>query len=906
MPVIQSAHFLAADWLLQCAAAGLKLSYQYNPDGTWEHRIASLGTVDLSTDPGGGIATVGNLVVQIYEDGAGQSLLQRWNATHLLEGQHITLHILLAGDTTPLQIFDGHIQEVTIGGTAGVAVSQITAIDDTLKRNILIPKRLVTETNYPNASDGALTLAIPLLYGKGDTQNILTGAQFIQPAAPLMLVDTVNNTYLAGTHPLSALGSHYAIYDTGTKTYHPRSGDAILNESIAEMQLSTAMQSLRFGEEVGALRVLNALGASAPGNAIDGNPSTVVTLSTSAVHPSNLYGHGYIDIAASFSSAFAGTNTLGISAVTHRRGTSSLTTVTGQFIVRTVNVNAPTSLLRDNLFQSETFRQALSPVDSTFTLTALTLGNTELLVVRLLARNEGGAGGALDYYQLGDISIAGYLAPPGNDLPLFLYDTWRGQMDTDAQLTGGVGVLLTTPSDIIGDILINEIGQSINILNFQAARAFYLAAFARFDGGIGAGWGLDRSEARTVLDSLAKQARANCYPDFTGDWVIRPYNQQTPPGPTLAVLTQDHVLYSFGAETAPPGQRQSTLTVTLGKLDLVAHRFEVHFAWNPGARKYGQVLICDEAGTNTPGADATELFSLCLNSNNRYGVLPPNVLEAPLVADAFTASQLLSHRVNYFWSQRLFIELEIPLQLALTLELGTYFTFTHPYLPTLDQGGTFEVHRLLFIPSQGRVRLTASKLATTATGFQYFALRDTNTSVGTGGEGVVFTTVGDGFVSPLKTASGVPVFYTATGETVPMRTSTGVPVVWSTIGDGFATVAHTQTGGGVVWYFWIDVAGQLVRDTTIPTFPPFTALSIALDPVPYWLLTTDSLGGLWYLYPDSLGQLVIDVSAPVGAGAGAIVGIGQQILGQNGQTYRLIAEPWQEWALDPLFVLTPP
>ncbi len=834
MSVIQSAHFLAADWLLQCAAAGLKLSYQYNPDGTWEHRIASLGTVDISTDPGGGIGTVGNLVVQIYEDGAGQSLLQRWNATHLLEGQHITLHILLAGDTTPLQIFDGHIQEVTIGGTAGVAVSQITAVDDTLKRNILLPKTLVTQTNYPNASDGALTQAIPLVYGGGDVINLFDGSSLIAPAAPLLLVDTVTNTYLAATNPMYVVGSSFALYDTGTKTYHPHTGDASATNSLALLALSGALQSLKFGAEIGTLIVGSSLGASAPGLAIDGNPSTIVTLSTSAINTSSLYGWGVLDIFASFTSAFAGTNTLGISAVQHRRGVSSLTTVTGQFIVRTVNANG--SVLRDNLFQSELFRQALSPLDSVFTLTALTLGNTERLGVRIIARNEGGAGGALDYFQLGDVSIQGYLAPAGNDLPLMLYDTWRGGMDRNGQLTGTAGTLLRFPSDVLGDILSFEIDQALSVPDFQAARAYYLSIGVRFDGGIGAGWGIDRSEARTVLNSLSKQAMANCYPDFTGAWTILPYKLEQPPSPILA-LTQEHVLYSFGAETAPPNQRQSTLLVTLGKLDLVAHRFEVHFAWNPGSQKYSQVLITDENGSNSPGADAQELFALCLNSSNRYGVLPPNVLEAPLVTDAFTASKIMSHRVNYFWSQRLFIEFEVPLQLVLQLRLGTYFTFTHPYLPTLDQGGSFEVHRLLFIPAQGRVRITASKLATTATGFEYFALRDVD---------------------------------------------------------------------NVIWYFWIDIAGQLTRDTTPPSFPPLTAISIVLDPIPYWFLTTDSLGGVWYLFPDTLGQLSIDISAPVGAGAGAIVGTGQQCLAQNGQTYRLIAEPWQEWALDPLFVLTPP
>ena len=814
-PTMQSAQFLAADWLIQCPGAGLKLSYQYDPDGTWEHRIASIGDVDISVEPGGGICTVGNLTVRIFEDGTGQSLLQRWQVTHVLEGQSITLHILLAGDTTSLQIFDGHIQEVTIGN----AISQIVAIDDSLKRNVLLPKALVTPSAYANASRGALTRAIPLLYGSG-TRAL---------AAPLLFVNTVSRLYLACIHAMNTLGTQYAVYDAGTNTYHPRTGDVLLTASAATLVFTTAIQELRFSQENATLTILRQLGATGAANAIDGNAATKVTLATTGI-ASNLDGWGYVGIAASFTSAMRGGNTVLLSAVGHRGGVSSPTTVTGQFIVRTATSAGVT--LRDNLFQSETFRHRLNPRDSTFTLTALQLGPTELLETLLVARNEGGAGSALAVYELQDLTVQGFLQPQGDDLGLFLFGAWEGQTDVDGTITGVIGTLLTTPAEIIGDILLNELSQPINLGSFQQGRAFYQSQNFVFDGGIGAGWGQDRADSRTILDSMAKQAKAHFYCDWTGSWTCRPYQDTVTP---VAALTQNHVLYTLGADRAPPNQRQSTLTLTLGKLDLIAHRFEVHYGWNPGAGKYDKLLIADETGANTPGTDAAQLYTLCANSNNRYGILPPYVMEASLIADDLTAARLLTHLATYFWSQRLFIELEIPLQLGLKLDLGAYFTFTHPYLPTLDSGGTFEVHRMLHIPGHGRLRIMASKIATIT--FDYFALRDTSE---------------------------------------------------------------------VVWYFWIDIAGQLTRDTAVPSIPPFGITSLTSTPIPYFLATTEELGGIMFLYPDTLGELTAFTATPGGTAIGESVGTGKRLVGVDGQTYQLQAYSWQAWGLQIIASLTPP
>ena len=701
---MQSPQFFAADWLVQCPGVGLKLSYQYNPDGTWEHRIASISDVEISVEPGGGICTVGNLTVRIYEDGTGQSLLARWNALHLMEGQEITLHLLLAGDTTPLQIFDGHILEVTIQD----AVSELVAIDDSLKTNVLLPKRLLTTADFAQASRGALNRAIPLVYGSGARAQ----------AAPLLFVNTLSRTYVACTRAMNTLGTRYAVYNPATNTYHGRTGDVTLTASAATVVFSLPVQELRFGVETGALRVLRQLGVSQPGYALDGLTTTIATINTATV-ASNLDGRGFLGIAASFTSAIRGANTMLISAVNHRAGISSPATTTGQFIVRTAASDG--TVLRDNLFQSETFRHKLNPRDSTFTLTALQLGPTEILETLLVAQHEGGVGGATAFYALQDLTVQGFLQPQGDDVPLVLLDDWRGQTDADGTLTGITGTLLTTPSDVTGDILLNEIVQPLSQASFQQARAFYLAKGDVFDGGIGAGWGQDRTDARTLLGSLARQARMQLYCDWTGAWTCRPY-PDTPE--VLAALTQHHVLYAFGAERTPPSQRQSTLRMTLGKLDLVAHRFEVHYGWNPGRSGYDKTLIADETGANTPGVDAATLYTLCANSFKRYGTLQPRVIECSMLADDGTAARLLTHLVQYFWSQRLFIDLEIPLQLALQLDLATYFTLTHPYLPDLDNGGTFEVHRWVHRPGQGRIRLVASKV--TAIPFEYFALRDSD------------------------------------------------------------------------------------------------------------------------------------------------------------------------------------
>lgn len=790
---------LIADWLIQVPSLDMYYSYAYNPDGTWEHRILSIGDVDLSVQPGGGLSTVGDMTVVVAEDGSGASPLATWNGRRALEGREITLSVLLDGDTTPLRIFTGHITRVTIQN----GEATIQAVDDSLRRNLLLPKSIVTQDMYPQASSQALNRPIALVYGLGSRVG----------GAPALLVDTVSFTYLVAAHALGA-ATTYAILDRATNTFQSRTGDATFGNGA--FVLTHALQEFRFASLTNTLRVIRNLNATNDQAVLDTDTSTIARIATSTLN-SNLDGYGYFGIGVNFGDA-RGRNTVVVTATGHRRGASSATTVTGQFIIRTIDPNG--TVLRDNLFVSPEFRHASNPRTNTFTITALQVGTNEALEVYILAINEGGVGGPNDYYEIQGLSIEGYYQPEGDDPPLFLYNDWQGRLDTNGTLTGSATTLLTTPSDIIGDLLVNELEQPIAAGIFQAARAYYLSSGDLFDGGIGGLWAVERAPARELLQDLAFQARAILFADYEANWRIEPY---TGVEDTLIAITQDDILTIYGSETTAAAQRPSSWQLTLGDLTTIYHRFEVHYAYNTGTRKYDKVLVADSTGSNVSSSTTNEMLTiLCQNSFHRYGLLPPLVVEAYMIYDDDTAAALLEHLVTYFWSQRLMVECDLPLQRAATLLLGSRCSMTHPLLPESDDGTTFEVHRLRFSPSLGRVGIALSRVASIT--FDVLCLQDS---------------------------------------------------------------------ANVRWCFWIDTAGQIVRDTALPDYGgALVPTELITGTAPSWLEIADSTGVLWYVYPDLLGQLVIDATAP-SAGFGLAVGTAYDLVGVNAYTYTIGVETWQ-------------
>lgn len=799
--------YLKTDWLLEAPDLGMKVSYEYDPDGTWTHQYARIGEVELRSPPGGGLAVVSDLSVQLYQDNTTQ-IASIWTDTTALEGREITLKLFAAGETSGYEIFRGRITQIHVQD----GIADILATDDTFNRNILLPRTRVDGLNYPFAATTALARPFPLVYGLGSRVG----------AAPMVFVNTQDALYAISEHAMLTLGTNYATLDPGTQVLQFRTGDVTFaaSSSPTTLQLTgVGAQGLRFNHLTATLGISRELQVTNALNVLDGSSSTVATIGTGALH-SSLDGYGYLGVVGSFATG-RGTNTLVVSATAFRRGLSSDPTTTAQFIVRTIDAGG--LIVRDNLFTSQEFRHYLNPRAATFTVTNLQLAPAESIETLVFARHEGGVGTQFDHVTVGGLTMEIFHQPPGDEL-LFLGNTWQGRTDATGAITAVVGTLLMYPSDVVGSLIVDEIGLTLESHSWQYSRLWYMTRAWFFDGGIGAGWYIEQANARDILDDFARQGAAIVFPDFAGNW------RQVPFDTTVLVVedyTADDILWSVGSEQSPPANRTSTFEYLAGQLDSIHNAFEVRYKYNPSTQKFDGIYQASVAGSNAPN-EGTALATLCMNSHARYGTLPPLVIDAYMIADDRTAERLLSHLVQYFWSQRLYATFDVPMQRGLSVLLGDFVTVTHPTLPAQDNGGRFEIHSIRYMPSLGRIRLGVSHLLSVS--FEYTALRDQDS---------------------------------------------------------------------VIWYFWIDQAGQLVRDSVPPVFLGFSATSIVPTPIPYWWQVTDELGGAWYLYPDTDGTMLIAPTSPA-IGTGLVVGLGQELQSPNAITYRIGAESWQVWTITPV------
>jgi hypothetical protein len=274
---------------------------------------------------------------------------------------------------------------------------------------------------------------------------------------------------------------------------------------------------------------------------------------------------------------------------------------------------------------------------------------------------------------------------------------------------------------VIASILVQEMGRAVTASAFAAAHTYYAGLNTgaergglTLDGGIGAGWAVQREQARKVLGDAAQQGTAILHPNFDNSWRLVPFRIDTPIHLSCSV---SNILFAEGEEKKTTGPRQDTMQITLGNMQFVHNAFEIHYAYNAGARAYGKIMTVDKSGSTLvgnfgPGADyKTVVESLCLQSFTRFGNLQPLIIEAYWIADDFSAQYLLAQLVQYFSGQRTFVEFDTTLYAA-SLQVGDFIQVTHPLLPDADNGGTYEVHTIRYLPPQGRIHLRASKVAT--------------------------------------------------------------------------------------------------------------------------------------------------------------------------------------------------
>ena len=322
--------------------------------------------------------------------------------------------------------------------------------------------------------------------------------------------------------------------------------------------------------------------------------------------------------------------------------------------------------------------------------------------------------GADDAYEIGEIGIKSFYQPAGGNLPVFLFGgSWMGRFDDDGTILSYAmlpsGTFFHTPDQVIASILIQDMGRSVTTSAFNFAYNFYTTNNVILDGGIGAGWAVTRDQARKVLGDAAQQAGAILFPNFDNSFKLVPFQSGAQVHLAFAL---SNILLEDGADRTPAGPWSDTMQVTLGNLQLVHNTFEVRYAYNAGSRTYGKILSVTPNGSTLPDSSPYKeaVEELCADSFTRHGYLQPLMLEAYWIADDASAEFLLNFLVNYFAEQRTFVEFDTTLYAA-SLQLGDLITVTHPFLPSGDNGGTFEVHTIRYLPLTGRMHLVASKPA---------------------------------------------------------------------------------------------------------------------------------------------------------------------------------------------------
>ncbi len=486
---------------------------------------------------------------------------------------------------------------------------------------------------------------------------------------------------------------------------------ATVSGVITAVALPVPMQEFRFNPQLHPLYLFAQYDSTLMSNAVDGFSTTYATVHAGFLD-SNLDGYGMMTFVTAFNRAQRGNNTVVLDLMNHRRIIGSQPTVTGTFNLQTYNALTGT-ISRDNLFVTQAFRQNLTRLKTSFVTTGLNLGANEWLGVKLLARNEGGPGAVNDSYEVAEMALNSFHQPTG-DSELFLYGNgYGGRYDPDGTITSyaglGIGTILRQPDQVIASLLIQELGMQVDPVAFAFAYTFNNYGL-RFDGGLGPGWAVQRDNSRTILDAAARQSTALLAPTFLGTWRLVPFLEDMPSAQSFAI---DTILCTEGAERQRPEDRNSTMQITLGNMQTVYNRFEVHFGWNPGGKKFDRVWKVDENGSNLPvtAPDRPTIEGLCAQSFARYGPLPPLIIDAYWIADNYTAAYLLRHLVKYFSLQRLTLDFDTTLKAA-CLQVGDFITVTYPGIPVDDNGKTFEVHSIRYQPTKGRIHLVASRVAT--------------------------------------------------------------------------------------------------------------------------------------------------------------------------------------------------
>lgn len=857
----------------------------------------SISEIELSVPPGGGLASAQTVTITVAESDSGQGLRTTWNQEGRMHGADLTVALLPEGETygNRIPLFTGKVDSVAwrAGTHPGEGVGTIIAVDETLHSDIQVPETVLTVETFANLPEQWRGAILPLIYGNSASLGI----------APLLMRDSVSLTYVAADHPLGSMGTTHAVAGAqGTRTI-ALAGAATSTPEDALMALARPVTDNRYAIGGQTQELSRTQDVTDAAFVFDNDAATIAIIGTFTLNEF-LDGQGRLAVKYTWPNP-DGANTAVVTLVTHRRNPGALhdTLISAELIVRSIDP-VTNAIQRDNLFRHGPYRHSSHVRTTEVTIAPLAIVSPAALEVEIEVLNEFGLGHATDVWYVGDLRLELFFQADSLFTPIFLADPWEGRADADGSITGTPGATILHAVDVLHSLLTDRLALPAQPAAFPAIRTSlttYLGGLYRFDFGLGSGgWHQAQMSASQLLDTLALQA--GCYLFPAGDGSI-----------TIARARDTMV-----SQLALTVSNMANVQVDLGRLDLVHSTYEIRYAWSVLLGRFTKVARATPEGSNHPdAATAVDLFLKCNDSFDRYGPQQPYILPAFGIQDDATAFTLLARLVNYHWTQQCIVTCDLPF-VGIHLEAVDYVTITHPELPLNENGAVFEIVRLTHRPEDGNATswpLQIVALRTALGSFDYLGIKDqsgvtwywwinrageldwslTPPSIATrvavdlalsplpywfevldpeGNSRWIFPTsltgepdvmdtepaVGTGQVgSPEFRGQGLGRYFLDVPLSYEVRVASVRPLF-----DYFAIKDQL----GVVWYWWINRAGELEPGLNPPTLNARIALDLALSPIPSWLVVADPTPATRYIYPSSIdgGALVSATVPAVGTG----------------------------------------
>lgn len=707
MDAWRQGRFVAYDWLVESQTLDIHWAYRETTAGghTWAHQLLSISEIEVSVPPGGGLASVNTLTVQVAEGNTGRSIRRVWDDLHQVEGADLTVALLPQGEAyaNRLIVFTGVIDHASwrAGVGPGDGIGTLIAVDTTLHSDIQIPSTILTPDTYPNLPVQWQGAILPLIYGSST----------ILGAVPALLVDPLTLTYLVADHAMGSMGTVHAVPVAQGTRLLSYAGGATTDATQASLVLTMPVTEFRYGVGNFTQVLTHTVNVTNAANFIDNNAASVAVIGTGTL---NADGEGWGRLAVKYVWENPdGANTAILTLFNHRRTPGAATTVTAELIVRSIHP-ATNAVQRDNLFRDGPYRHQSAPRSRAVTVAPLAVVQPAALEVELQVLNEGGAGSAAETWTAGEVTILLYFQADTLFYPVYLFAPWEGRADTDGMITGGLNITIRQAAAVLHSLLVQRLGLTIDSGAFTTVKATLVNWQNNpwtFDFGLGAGgWYRPQMLASELLDRLSVQAKCYLFPRGDGSIAINE------------------------VRSAPPSQLELTISnmwnveIELGRLEQIHSTYEVRYRWSTTLGRFTAVAYAAPGGSNHSNATtASDLQSKCSDSVDRYGPQTPLIIEAFAINDQPTAETLLQHLVDYFWTQLVTVHLETTF-VGIHLEVGDYVTITHPELPASANGGLFEVVRVTILPEQADSRPLPIRLTCLAGGtlptFDYFLIKD--------------------------------------------------------------------------------------------------------------------------------------------------------------------------------------